>query len=97
MRPDNTKVTDSVIVALAKDIGINNNLDKLGLELGFGLSDMKMYTAQNHAHGSVAYAGTKQMLIDWRCDKGERKPGILKKALINSGLTLYAEKYFDNL
>eukprot|EP00057_Strongylocentrotus_purpuratus_P015735 XP_011670209.1 PREDICTED: uncharacterized protein LOC105441094 [Strongylocentrotus purpuratus] len=83
------------IEALAKGIGINQKLDRLGLNLGCEYETIDAYKASNRSDAKVTYQGTRQMLKDWRDEitQEEQQRPILKKALKDAGLARLAEKY----
>ena len=68
----------------------------LGLELDFETSEMNLYLEDNKQGSRVTFAGTWNMLCDWRqnTSKGDQIPK-LKAALQEVGLNGIAEQHLS--
>ena len=86
-------LTEEKLSELAEALAVDKNLPKLGLKLGFKKNKVDMYLGINNRNDS--FDGTSTMLFDWK----KKTPRInrisdLKKALIASDLTDFAEDFF---
>eukprot|EP00057_Strongylocentrotus_purpuratus_P028177 XP_011682651.1 PREDICTED: uncharacterized protein LOC105446926 [Strongylocentrotus purpuratus] len=88
---------DDILVAIAKRVRQDSEIDTLGKKLKFSPEDIQGYIATNHKTQNVTYDGTLQMLRDWR--KGQRNSTvgkILKTALEQSGQIRLADDLFPS-
>ena len=89
-------IADKVLQEIADEIGDNEKLSKLGLQLGYTGQQTSHYLKENRESGRVTSKGTFNMLAQWaKATKAADKQTILYGALEESGLVAIAEKHLQ--
>ena len=90
----NSGLADYALADLADDIETDEQVESLGQSLGLKRSHVNRYLATNRLTGRVTCKGTRDMLYDWRQKTAPRNQATtLKKALVDSGLVMLADRY----
>ncbi|XP_072167288.1 uncharacterized protein [Diadema setosum] len=89
------EISDATLIELSERIPLD--ITRLGVQLGFSLTDMKRYKASNYSGGDVTSQGTLQMFLDWRNDvKSASQRRKLKTAMGKAELGGIAEEFFGS-
>ena len=88
-------LTPAILDAIARAIGNNKKLTRLGLELGIEQQRVSDFISQNYKDGQVGNSGTSAMLSAWKeVTPSDSRVGNLWAALVKAELGAIAE---DNL